>query len=217
MILKECNGEKLILKVISKMIKRIYQGLYKRICAVKWRLKLVKFGNKSLIYKPLYITGGGEISIGSRVCIQKGAWLAATGQTGSEHPRLEIGDGCVIGHYNEIYATKSIILEPNVLTADRVYISDNLHGYEDIDTPILRQPIKQIGTVRIGEGSWLGVGVSVIGANIGKHCVIGANAVVTHDIPDYSVAVGIPARVIKRYNPETTHWERTNPDGSFIK
>ncbi len=104
-----------------------------------------------------------------------------------------------------------------MLTADRVYISDNLHGYENPNVPILKQPIKQNGTVRIGEGSWLGVGVAVIGANIGKHCVIGANAVVTKDIPNYSVAVGIPAKVIKRYNPETNKWERTYPDGSFIE
>lgn len=46
--------------------------------------------------------------------------------------------------------------------------------------------------------------------------MIGANAVVTHDIPDYSVAVGIPAKIIKRYNQESGKWERTDPDGSFI-
>lgn len=123
----------------------------------------------------------------------------------------------MIGHYNEIYSTKSIIIEDNVLTADRVYITDNLHGYEDISEPILRQCINQIGNVRIGEGSWLGIGVCVIGAKIGKHCVIGSNAVVTKDIPDYSVAVGIPAKVIKRFDVESNEWKKTNPDGSFIK
>ena len=94
------------------------------------------------------------------------------------------------------------------MTADKVYISDNLHGYEDIHTPIHRQPIVQNGTVEIGEGSWLGENVCVIGANVGKHCVIGANSVVTRNIPDYSVAVGVPARVVKRYNFETKLWEK---------
>ena len=102
------------------------------------------------------------------------------------------------------------MIEDNVLTADRVYISDNLHGYENPAVPVIKQPIKQNGTVRIGEGSGLGVGVCVIGANIGKHCVIGANAVVTNGIPDYSVAVGIPAKVIKRYNFNTLKWENVN-------
>ncbi|WP_289818532.1 DapH/DapD/GlmU-related protein, partial [uncultured Duncaniella sp.] len=69
--------------------------------------------------------------------------------------------------------------------------------------------------VRIGEGSWLGVGVSVLGANIGRHCVIGANAVVTKDIPDYCVAAGIPARIIKRYDFDSREWRKTTPDGHF--
>ena len=133
-----------------------------------------------------------------------------------DYAYISIGNGCAIGNWNEIYSTKSIIIEDYVLTADRVYISDNLHGYIDIKSPIIEQPIKQISTVRIGEGSWLGVGVAVIGANIGKHCVIGANAVVTHDIPDYCVAVGIPAKILKRYNMNSKKWEKTNPDGSFM-
>ena len=64
--------------------------------------------------------------------------------------------------------------------------------------------------VVVGEGSWLGENVCVMGASIGKHCVIGANAVVTRDVPDYSVAVGCPARVIKRYNPVTQQWQQTD-------
>ena len=62
--------------------------------------------------------------------------------------------------------------------------------------------------MEIGEGTWLGEGVCVIGAKIGKGCVIGANAVVTKDIPDYSVAVGSPAKVIKKYNSDTKRWEK---------
>lgn len=93
------------------------------------------------------------------------------------------------------------------MIAERVYISDNLHGYENIDIPIIKQAIIQKRPIRIGEGSWLGENVCVIGASVGKHCVIGANSVVTHDIPDYCVAVGAPARVIKRYSFEKGEWE----------
>ena len=85
-----------------------------------------------------------------------------------------------------------------------------MHQYDNPNVPIILQPIKQISPVRIGEGSWLGENVCVIGANIGKHCVIGANSVVTHDIPDYSIAVGVPAKVIKKYNFETKVWEKVN-------
>ena len=120
--------------------------------------------------------------------------------------KFVIKDGCSIGNFNHIYATGELTIEEHVLTADRVYISDNLHGYEDITTPIHKQPIKQNGHVTIGEGSWLGENVCVVGASVGKHCVIGSNSVVTKDIPDYSVAVGIPARAIKRYDFELKKW-----------
>ena len=71
-------------------------------------------------------------------------------------------------------------------------------------------------TVEIGEGSWLGENVCVLGTHIGKHCVIGANSVVTKDIPDYSVAVGIPAKVIKRFDLESKSWRRIDDKGQFI-
>ena len=70
----------------------------------------------------------------------------------------------------------------------------------------MEQPIIQNGTVEIGERSWLGENVCVLGAIIGKHCVIGANSVVTHDIPDYSVAVGAPAKVIRKYDFSSKEW-----------
>ena len=103
------------------------------------------------------------------------------------------------------------------MTADKVYISDNLHNYEDINAPVHSQAIKQLNPVIIGEVSWLGENVCIIGASVGKQSVIGANSVVTKDIPDYCVAVGAPAYIIKRYNFETKQWERTNPDGTFIE
>jgi acetyltransferase-like isoleucine patch superfamily enzyme len=91
--------------------------------------------------------------------------------------------------------------------AEKVYISDNIHAYKDVTKPIMHQPIVHKGNVYIGDNSWIGESVSIIGANIGKHCVIGANSVVTHDIPDYCVAVGSPAKVIKRYNFDINQWE----------
>lgn len=173
-----------------------------------YRFVFAKIGLKSYIYSPLQINGGKNIYIGNHVGIHYKTWLAANLLTGEESCRLIIEDGCTIGHFNHIYATKSIILHKNVLTADKVYISDNLHNYEDITVPIKEQAIIQNGSVEIGEGSWLGENVCVLGANIGRHCVIGANSVVTKDIPDYSVAVGSPARVIKRFDFEKNKWIR---------
>ena len=184
-------------KVIAKLLS---------VCLYPFEFK--RIGKHSKIVSPLRIDGKRFISVGDHVEIQYKTWLACVPLTGVDVPVLCIGDGTIIGNFNHIYATKSIVIEDHVLTADKVYISDNLHSYENPDIPILHQPIKQISSVVIGSGSWLGENVCIIGASVGKHCVIGANSVVTNDIPDYSVAVGVPAKVIKRYNIETKIWEK---------
>lgn len=160
---------------------------------------------KAIIDSPLKINGASHIYIGS-VYVGYKSWLAARPHTGYKDVKLVIEDGCSIGNFNHIYATKSIVIHKNVLTADKVYISDNMHGYENVNIPIMNQPIVQHGEVEIGEGSWLGENVCVLGARIGKHCVIGANSVVIKDIPDYCVAVGSPAKIIKQYRNNC--WER---------
>jgi carbonic anhydrase/acetyltransferase-like protein (isoleucine patch superfamily) len=186
---------------------RIKNSLYVRFFRFYFKSRFKRFGNKSSVLFPLNINGIENISIGENVSVAYKAWLAAVPQTGLSSCELVIGSGTCIGNFNHIYATKSIVIGENVLTADKVYISDNLHGYDDITTPIMHQPIKQIGTVSIGDGTWLGENVCVIGAKIGKNCVIGANSVVVRDIPDYCVAVGSPARVIKTYNHKKCIWE----------
>ncbi len=167
-----------------------------------------QFGWRSVIVKPLKINGSKNMQIGDGVTVEYKTWLAARPLTGMGTCHLVIEDGCTIGHFNHIYATNSVVLHKNVLTADKVYISDNLHGYENIEIPIKKQPIVQNGVVEIGEGTWLGENVCVLGAKIGKQCVIGANSVVTKDIPDYSIAVGVPAKVIKQYDFKTKKWEK---------
>lgn len=167
------------------------------------------FGKHSLIVKPVSIEGKKFIRIGNKVFVNSYSWIGAFSIKGKS-PELVIDDGCTIGHFNHIISVRSVVIENNVITADRVYIADNLHSYQDPDIPVKDQPVVFAGKVRIGEGSWLGENVCIIGASVGKHCVIGANAVVTKDIPDYCVAVGIPAKVIKTYNSLSGEWENIN-------
>lgn len=187
---------------------KIYKIIAKAKSLFLYPFQFKCFGKKSRIDKPLRVNGKNFIELGDNVIVHPYSWLECQTLTGCPTPKLKIGKNSTIGHFNHIYATQSIVLEDYVLTADKVYISDNFHSYENPDRPIITQPIKQVNPVRIGEGSWLGENVCVIGASIGKHCTIGANSVVTHDIPDYSVAVGAPARVIKQYNFETKQWEK---------
>lgn len=180
------------------------------------KIKLGKIPLHSMIMSPYTLQGGKNIRIGKKTYIAKYSWLAALPLTGSKTCSLVIGNNCAIGNFNHIYCTKSIVIEDGVLTADKVYISDNLHDYKDIYSYIKDQPIVQNGEVVIGEGSWLGENVCVLGTKIGKHCVVGSNSVVTKDIPDYCVVVGVPAKIIKRYDFATQSWRKTNSKGEFI-
>ena len=162
------------------------------------------------------IDGHSRIFIGSKVYINKGGWLACVPLTGDNNARLTIGDGCYIGRFCHIYATSKIEIGKKVLMADKVYISDNLHSYENTEMPVIEQPIKQTDQVIIADGAWLGENVCIIGASVGKNSVIGANSVVTKSIPDYCVAIGSPAVIIKRYNFDTKQWQKTDKEGKFI-
>ena len=148
-----------------------------------------------------------NIKVGDKVYIGYQTWLAATPHVSSA-PELIIGDGSSIGRWNQLYSTTSIIVEEKVLTADRVFISDSWHDWMDIHVPIMEQPVKSKGGMRIGAGTWIGINACIVGANIGKNCVIGANSVVTKDIPDYCIVGGIPAKILKQYNPATGKWEK---------
>lgn len=167
--------------------------------------KLNACGAGAHLYSPFRLDGAESISLGKDCVIQANSWLYCNPMQGSEGC-LEIGGGCVLGYNNHITAVRKVVFEDYVLTANNIFVSDNLHSYEDVATPILQQPIIFKAPVVIGRGSWLGENVCVIGASIGKNCVIGANSVVTQDIPDYSIAVGAPAVVIKQYDHDTETW-----------
>ena len=175
----------------------------------KYMMMFKNISIKARLYKPLEIKGAKNIIIEQHCIIAEHTWLAAQAHGNTKTPKLTIKEGCKIGHFNHIYCTGTITFEKNVLTADKVYISDNLHEYQNIKIPIFKQPIKHLKPMIIGEGSWIGENVCIIGANIGKGSVIGANSVVTKDIPDFCVAVGAPAKIIKKYNQITKQWEKT--------
>lgn len=175
------------------------------------------FFGESKIYPSVKIVGARAIKIGNNVTLLKNSWLYAVGNTlDNESPLIEISDNVYFGHELHLVAIKKIVIEKNVLIADKVYISDNIHNYEDITLPIKDQGIRFKNTVIIRENSWIGENVCIIGASVGRNSIISANAVVVHDIPDFAIAAGIPAVIIKRYDLITKKWRRTNEKGDFI-
>lgn len=165
-------------------------------------------GNGSVVVSPNSIQGISNISIGENVFVASGAILASVSLSGGSSSNLHIGNRCKIGRNNHIYSVKDIFLEDGILTASNVYITDNQHQYRNHDKYVMDQPIEHLSPVRIGAGSWIGQNVCIIGASVGKGCVVGANSVVLENIPDYSVAVGAPARVIRRFDHKTQVWIR---------
>jgi acetyltransferase-like isoleucine patch superfamily enzyme len=160
------------------------------------------FGEDTVIcFPPNTIMNERYIRIGTHTVIGAGVALSAgmvPGQRCFQDPVVTIGDRCLIGRGSGIVGHLSIEIGDDVWTGHHVYITDQNHGYDDPDVPISRQ-LQPERPVRIGSGSWLGHGSVVLpGAEIGRNAVVGANSVVTGVIPDHSVAVGAPARVIRR-------------------
>jgi len=199
----------------SPMFRKISLVIYKLFIYPVHKMTLGSMGSSSKLLKTK-ISGHSRIYIGSKVYINDRGWLACAPLTGDQNCKLSIGDGTYIGRFCHIYATSKIEIGKKVLMADKIYISDNLHGYENIELPVIDQPIKQTNPVVIGDGAWLGENVCIIGASVGKNSVIGSNSVITKDIPDYCVVVGSPAVIIKKYNFETKQWQKTDKEGQFI-
>ena len=140
--------------------------------------------------------------------VQSNCWLNIVYNNPHGNPMIEIGEGTNIGRRCSISAANKIVLGKNVLLGPNVFIADTNHEYRKVGIPVIYQGITTItDEIHIGEGSWLGTNCVVVGnVRIGKGCVIGANSVVNKDIPDYSVAVGTPARVVKRYDEASGTW-----------
>ena len=161
------------------------------------------FGQQSVICFPANtIFNEKYIHIGSNTMIGPQCTLSAgmvPGQQCISERIVSIGDRCLIGKGSGIVGHFSIEIGNDVWTGHNVYITDQNHGYEDVTLPISRQTMPE-KPVKIGNGSWIGYGAVVLpGADIGEHVVIGANSVVTGPIPSFCVAVGSPAKVIRRY------------------
>jgi acetyltransferase-like isoleucine patch superfamily enzyme len=169
--------------------------------------KFKRFGDGSLIAFP-WVTVYNEhyIEIGSNTMIGPYCALSAGMLPGQEcltSPVVKIGDRCLIGRGSGIVGHLAISIGDDVWTGHHVYITDQNHGYEDVSRPISQQTQPEQPVI-IGDGSWLGAGTVVLpGATIGRHVAVGANAVVTGALPDFCVAVGAPARVIRQYTPDS--------------
>lgn len=175
--------------------------------AIKRNLK--RCGNPVTFNEVEQFSGGNRIEIGNRVHFGKGlvltAWENYRGMeiSGGDNTLIFIGSMCSFGMWNHITASNTIIIGDGCLTGKWVTITDNSHGDTNYET-LLCRPIERNlyskGPVIIGKNVWIGDKATILpNVKIGDGAIIAANAVVTKDVPSYSVAAGIPARIVK-YN-----------------
>lgn len=170
------------------------------------------YGRNVHIYAGVRIARPKFISIGDNVTILRNTDIYVhPGHRNLEEYIVKIGNNVLIGRDNIIAARNNIVLEDGVGLGPRVYVGDFAHHYEDIEVPFLWQDVSRGGYVRIERNTWIGANVFISpNVTIGRHSVVGVNSVVNRDIPAYSVAVGAPARVIKRYDFNLKQWVRVD-------
>ena len=170
------------------------------------------FGHGSVVVPPARVASPELIDIGDEVVIHEHSWLSVVAAVDGITPQLSIGDRTSLGMLCHIACVGNVEIGPDVLTAPRVFIGDTYHGYEDVHRPIIDQPTAEPRKVTIGRGAFLGAGAVILrGVTIGDGAYVGAGAVVTRDVPPRSVAIGNPARVVRRFDDATAEWVAVPP------
>lgn len=173
-----------------------------RLFTLTARSAFAAFGSRSVVQLPVRLSGESGVAVGRDVFIGAGSWIQVLDPEGGAE--IVIGDGTSIAGSCVLSSARSIRIGRKVLLARNVYIADHGHAFEDRATPVLDQGLRDVRAVEIRDGAWLGQNVFVgPGVTIGRGAVVGANSVVLADVPDYGVAVGAPARVVRIVAAET--------------
>lgn len=169
-----------------------FARLYKR--------KFGSIGNKSYFMQPIYLAGTKYMEIGTGTGFWHHARIEVIDEWNGEKfaPKFVLGNNINVGQDCHIACADSIIIEDDVLISSGVFITDLMHITSDCNVPVVEQGLKT-KPVKICQGAFIGKDCMIMpGVTLGKHCVIGANAVVTKDVADYATVAGVPARPIDR-------------------
>jgi acetyltransferase-like isoleucine patch superfamily enzyme len=162
---------------------RIHQEFMRREAFVRWPVH----GNV------LQALLEGRLTLGAGTLFEPNVWITAPGEA-----RITIGEGTFLNQSVMVAAMELVEIGSHCMFANGCFVTDANHRFDDPQRPITWQGFDSKGPTRIGDNVWCGAHVVVTsGVTIGERCVIGANSVVTQDIPAFSIAAGVPARVLR--------------------
>ena len=212
------------LKIVKNLWKNFHKNgwywgvkYYWHRLGVLWFSKVV-FGRTDIQVTPdARVDGIDHMQIGHCFIAGRGLWLdAVTSYTPRKQffsPKLIIGNRVSVGEYVHIGCNHRVVIGDDVLMGSKIYITDHNHGVyrgDNADSPVIPPSDRQLTegeSVEIGDRCWIGEFVTILpGVTIGEGCIIGSHSTVTHDIPANSIAVGSPARVVKRWNDDNKAW-----------
>jgi len=166
-------------------------------------------------------SGSNRISIGDRVYIARDTWLNIPEPANAASPSIILENGCKIGRRSMISARNLVQLGADVMLGPSVAITDHSHEFSDPEQAIHAQGLTAGGTVTIEKNCWLGHGAAVIctsgNLTVGRNSVIGANSVVTRSVAAYSVVVGSPAKIVRRFDQDSGKWLKTETKSHVIR
>lgn len=140
----------------------------------------------------------GRLQVGAQTLFEPGVWI-----TVGDEGRVVIGEGCFLNLGVMVAAQGLVEIGDHCMFANGCFVTDANHRFSDLTMPITWQGFDSKGPTRIGDNVWCGANVVITsGVTVGERCVIGANSVVTKDLPPYSIAAGSPARVLRSFAPE---------------
>lgn len=182
--------------------------LLTRYVTLKYFGGLAVCGWKVVVQHNVQIRGARHIALHNNVSVDANVILQTIQQPNdTASPKIILEDHVGISPNSLILAAHMVHLEKGVMVGPSCVIVDYDHAYSDVTQLIVDQSLTNIKPIHIKSGVWIGANSTICaGVTIGKNSVVGANSVVTKDIPDFSVALGAPARVVKKYNPKTKQW-----------
>ena len=180
--------------------------------AIFLKLRFRRIGFPSYLGPTLFILGGKNIVLGKRVRVFPGLRIET-----HKGGQIIINDNISIGQNCHLISSDTVLeIGSNTTLSGAVFITNIDHHYQDIGKHILDQDYITKAT-KIGDNCFLGYGAAIqAGTILGRQCIVGANSVVRGTFPDYCVIAGVPAKIIKRYNPQTELWEKTDKLGNFL-